>query len=79
MEEFLIGIILCLSVACTVLAYKFGLWKGKTSVPPTVSSKKPHVPRYRPENLLDPISPEHQRLERMLDKKEDEDREEGER
>jgi hypothetical protein len=79
MEEFLLGVILCLVVACIILAYKFGLWKGKTSVPQTRVSKKHHIPRYRPDNLLDPISPEHQRLERMLDKKEDEDREEGER
>ncbi len=80
MLEFLIGIILCFSVVCTILAYKFGFWKGKMSViPPTGSGRKTHIPKYRPDNLLDPISPAHQRLDRMLEKREDEDREERER
>ncbi len=79
MEEFLMGVILCFSVACTILAYKFGYWKGKTAVPQTLGMKKPHTPKYRPDNLLDPISPAHQRLERALERKEEEDREEGER
>jgi hypothetical protein len=79
MEWFLVGVILCLAVVCVVLAYKVGLWKGKSFVVnTTVSTKKTHIPRYRPDNLLDPVSPEHQRLERMLNRKEDEDRE-GER
>lgn len=64
--------VILLSALCLCVGYVIGITIAlmtATKDVPEKPKKKAHIPRYNAGNLLEPISPADQRLEKMLETK----------